>query len=217
MERINKKAIIIGAGTYGEVYATYLKEEGFDIIGFVDDNPTTHNKEINGILVLGDSDTLNNEEIKSKITNIFCSIGNNRIRVKMLEKAIELGYSTPNFIHSSVQLTNDIQIGKGVYILPNSIIMPHTVLEDFVMISMGSKIAHHCILKKGSFISTGVNFGANIVLKEMSFVGIGATLMTGITTIGKNVTIGAGAVVIKNVPDNAVIVGNPGKIIKYNK
>ncbi len=36
-------------------------------------------------------------------------------------------------------------------------------------------------------------------------------------TIGNNVTIGAGAVVVKDVPDNAAVVGNPARIIKYNK
>ena len=34
-------------------------------------------------------------------------------------------------------------------------------------------------------------------------------------TIGNNVTIGAGAVVVKDVPDNAVVVGNPARVIKY--
>lgn len=37
------------------------------------------------------------------------------------------------------------------------------------------------------------------------------------TTIGNNVTIGAGSVVVKDVPDNAVVVGNPARIIKYNE
>lgn len=36
-------------------------------------------------------------------------------------------------------------------------------------------------------------------------------------TIGNNVTIGAGSVVVKDVPDNAVVVGNPARVIKYNK
>ena len=36
-------------------------------------------------------------------------------------------------------------------------------------------------------------------------------------TIGNNVTIGAGAVVVKDVPDNTAVVGNPASIIKYNK
>lgn len=34
--------------------------------------------------------------------------------------------------------------------------------------------------------------------------------------IGNNVIIGAGSVVVKDVPDNAVVVGNPARIIKYN-
>ena len=36
-------------------------------------------------------------------------------------------------------------------------------------------------------------------------------------SIGDNVTIGAGSVVVKDIPDNAVVVGNPAKIIKYNE
>jgi acetyltransferase-like isoleucine patch superfamily enzyme len=48
---------------------------------------------------------------------------------------------------------------------------------------------------------------------ELSFIGIGATIIQGIK-MGKNVTIGAGSVVIKYIPDNAVVVGNTGKVIK---
>jgi acetyltransferase EpsM len=55
----------------------------------------------------------------------------------------------------------------------------------------------------------------NVTIGEGSHVGIGATVIQGIT-IGKWVTIGAGTVIIKDIPDYAVVVGNPGKIIKYN-
>jgi acetyltransferase-like isoleucine patch superfamily enzyme len=48
---------------------------------------------------------------------------------------------------------------------------------------------------------------------ELSFIGIDSTIIQGVK-VGKNVTIGAGSVVIKDIPDNAVVVGNPGKIIK---
>lgn len=47
-------------------------------------------------------------------------------------------------------------------------------------------------------------------------VGCNVTII-GDITIGNNVVIGAGSVVVKNVPDNAVVVGNPAKIIKYNE
>ncbi|MBA7557870.1 2,3,4,5-tetrahydropyridine-2,6-dicarboxylate N-acetyltransferase [subsurface metagenome] len=51
---------------------------------------------------------------------------------------------------------------------------------------------------------------------ELSFIGIGTTVIQEIK-IGKNVTIGAGSVVIKNIPDNIIVVGNPAKIIKSKK
>jgi acetyltransferase-like isoleucine patch superfamily enzyme len=59
-------------------------------------------------------------------------------------------------------------------------------------------------------ISGAVNIG------ELSFLGIGATIIQGIK-IGKNVTIGAGSVAIKDIPDNVIAVGNLAKIIKSNK
>lgn len=45
------KSIIIGAGTYGEVYAAYLQEGGVDIVGFLDDNVNLHAKYVRGIPV----------------------------------------------------------------------------------------------------------------------------------------------------------------------
>lgn len=53
-------------------------------------------------------------------------------------------------------------------------------------------------------IGNNVSLGANVVI-------------LGGITIGNNVTVGAGSVVVKDVPDNAVIVGNPAKIIKYKE
>ena len=53
-------------------------------------------------------------------------------------------------------------------------------------------------------------------LGEGTHIGAGATIIPGIT-IGRWVTVGAGAVIIKDVPDNVTIVGNPGKIVKIAK
>lgn len=44
---------------------------------------------------------------------------------------------------------------------------------------------------------------------------MGATVMTGVKKLGKDCLIGAGSVVIRDVEDNAVVVGNPAKVLKY--
>ena len=54
------------------------------------------------------------------------------------------------------------------------------------------------------------------VVLEGASIGSNATILCGIT-IGKNALVGAGAVVVKDVPDNAVVAGNPAKVIKYLK
>jgi acetyltransferase-like isoleucine patch superfamily enzyme len=55
---------------------------------------------------------------------------------------------------------------------------------------------------------------AETIIEDGASIGTGATILGGIR-IGKNAMVGAGAVVTKNVPENAVVVGNPAKIIKY--
>ena len=65
-------------------------------------------------------------------------------------------------------------------------------------------------------MSPNVSLAGNVTIGEGSHIGIGSCVIQGIK-IGKWATIGAGAVIIKDVPDYAVVVGNPGTIIKFNK
>lgn len=210
------RAVILGAGTYGQVYSEYISEQNkFKIIGFLDDDDQKVGKLYNGLEVLGRVG--NFESIQGlNIKAIFAPIGNNKIRVKLLEKARSFGYETPCFIHESAIIHSTVKIGTAVYILPNSSIMPLTNLADYVMVSMGVNIAHHVNLDRGCFLSQGSNIGASLNIGAQSFVGISSTIMTGVTSIGKNTTIGAGALVIRDVEDNAVMVGSPAKVLKYN-
>ena len=208
---------IIGAGTYGEVYMAYLIEAGYNVTAFFDSNSSLWGQKVKGVLIYDDEKLLENKEFEDKIDALFCPIGNNVVRQKVLNYVSYLGYATPNFIHSSVVIHDTVKLGKGVYILPGSIVMPYTEIRDYSMISMGVNLAHHSILDKGCFLSTGVNFGASIYAKENAYVGIGATIMTGIKTLGKNCLVGAGSVVIKDVEDNAVVAGVPAKVIKYKE
>ncbi len=210
-------SIIIGAGTYGEVYLSYLRESGINVVGFIDDNIATHHTQIHGIPVLGGREILRSAAKTHNVEAVYCPIGNNRVRVELLTLARELGYQTPNYIHPSAIVSADAKLGQGVYILPGSIVMPYTTIGDYTMVSMGVKIAHHSQLERGVFLSTGCNFGASIIAKEYAYCGISSTIMTGVKQIGCDSLIGAGAVVIRDVPDRAVVAGVPAKILKYKE
>lgn len=211
------KSVIIGAGTYGEVYLAYLQEAGIDIVGFLDDDKKYERQQVGGVPVLGPVRLLETLKESDDVRAVYCPLGNNKLRVKFLMYARELGYEIPNYIHSSVIISPNVTIGKGVYILLGTTIMPHTVIKDYVMISMGVRLAHHNVLEEGVFLSTGCNFGASIHANNYAYCGISSTIMTGVRELGEDCLIGAGAVVIKDVPDKAVVAGVPAKVLKFKE
>lgn len=211
------RSVIIGAGTYGEVYLAYLQEAGVDIIGFLDDDPKFEGQCVRGVPVLGGISRLGDLKDTDNIEAVYCPLGNNKLRVKFLTMAKELGYQTPNYIHPSVIISPNVTIGEGVYILLGTTIMPHTEIKDYVMISMGVHLAHHNVLEEGVFLSTGCNFGASIHAQKYAYCGISSTIMTGMHELGEDCLIGAGAVVIKDVPDRAVVAGVPAKVLRIKE
>ena len=111
------KSVIIGAGTYGEVYLAYLQEAGIEIVGFLDDDSKYINQKVCGIPVLGGFDFLACLKDEYGVKAVYCPLGNNKLRVELLNRALSLGYEVPNFIHSTVVLSPNVKIGdKGIYI-----------------------------------------------------------------------------------------------------
>jgi sugar O-acyltransferase (sialic acid O-acetyltransferase NeuD family) len=208
--------LILGAGTYGQVYSEYLMESKiFNVVGFLDDNDSKIGLTVNGLKVI---DKISNLELftDSGITAVFIPIGNNDVRLKLFEVSKSLGFKTPAFVHSSVIMHKTVNIGDGVYILPGSMIMPFTKIANYTMISMGVNIAHHVVIDEGCFFSQGVNIGASIHIENKVFAGIASTIMTGVKNIGANTIIGGGTVVIKDLPSNCTAVGVPAKPIKFH-
>lgn len=208
---MEKKCVIVGAGTYGQVYASYLAEKYKEIV-FIDDDKSLHGSFFEGVKVLGDFNYLLSKMDKS-LLDVYVPIGNNKIRVSFLKKLKNASFSTPSFIHPSAQINSTVKIGNPVYILPSVTIMPLTIIDDYVMVSVGVNISHHTRLKEGVFISHGVNVGASTILENNVFCGINSTIMTGVKEIGENAIIGAGAVVIRDVAANKTVAGVPAKII----
>jgi len=107
----------------------------------------------------------------------------------------------------SIQINWHVKMGKGLRLSngQGSIIESTTILGNHCTLRHHTTIGHK-ILPDGTF-SLSPRLGHNVD------IGSNVTIIGNII-IGDNVIIGAGAVITKNVPSNAVMVGNPGRILK---
>lgn len=209
---LSNDIFIIGAGTYGEAMYELAEHTGYTIAGFFDEDERKIGQSVMDSLVVGKFSTLPTKYMKGR--KFIVAIGDNEIRTNLMEFINSHGGDTPTLIHSSAIISPTAQIGKGVYIQANATIWTKVVIGDYCIISPGVVIAHHTKVCNGCLISTLSGVGASINIGHKVFIGMGSTIVTGVTYLGENTTIGAGAVVLKDVDKNSVYAGVPAKKIK---
>ena len=113
----------------------------------------------------------------------------------------------------NVNVANNVIIGSYVKIQNNVSIYEGVELEDYVFCGP-SMVFTNIKVPRSEFPQRGSEFYSKTLVKKSASVGANATIVCGLT-IGKYALIGSGAVVTKDVPDHALIVGNPGRIVGW--
>lgn len=113
----------------------------------------------------------------------------------------------------NVNVANNVTIGNFCKIQNNVSIYEGVTLEDYVFCGP-SMVFTNILDPKCKYPQVGAQYYIKTLVREGASIGANATIVCG-HTIGKNSIIGAGAVVTKDVPDYALIVGNPGRIVGW--
>lgn len=201
--------ILYGAGGHCKVIIDILLSNNQNCqLSVIDDNPQQD-------LILGVNIYKVVDYVISSNQKMILCIGNNIIRKKIANQFLNLSF--PKAIHQlGIISPNNVIIGNGTVVMAGSVINPNSTIGKHCIINTGAIVEHDCQIEDYVHICPNVAIAGEVSIGEGTQVGIGSTIIQQLK-VGKWATIGAGSVIIEDVPDYAVVVGNPGRIIKYNR
>ncbi len=146
----------------------------------------------------------------------FCvAIGNpnGRVRLRLHDMLLKEGLAPISFAHPSALIAADATIGEGAQIFAGAIIQPEVSLGRSCIIEVGAIISHECVLEDGVEVAPGGILDGLVHVETCAWVTSGAIVLPRLR-VGADSIVGAGAVVVKDVPPRTVVVGIPARVLK---
>ena len=211
---MHRKLVIWGASGHALVVADIIRLRGdYEIVGFLDDvNPQRHGTEFCGAPVLGGQEQLDVLQ-RMGVKYLIFGFGDCEARLRLSKLVRAKGFCLATAIHPQAIVAADVQIGPGTVIAGGVVINPGSRIGENVIINTCTSVDHECVVEDGAHIGPGVHLGGKVVVGRAAWVGIGATVRDRVH-IGAHSTIGAGAVVLDDIPDGVVAYGVPAKVVR---
>ena len=183
--------LIIGAGGHGKVVAEAAElENKYEEISFLDDNDKI--SKIYNFSIVGKINEYKNFSNKYKYA--FVAIGNNEVRLNLIEKLLEEGFIVPKIIHPRATVSKYSKVDIGTVVLSGSIVNVNCSIGKGCIININSTLDHDSVIGDGVHISSGAVIRSMVDIGELSTIKAGACITQG-KHIEKNTIINPGTVI----------------------
>lgn len=213
-----KKVIVLAGEGVGIIAAMVISQHpNMQLVGFLNDVVPVGTRigNFNSYPVLGKSkDVL--KFIEPEDTYAFMGFIGMTHEKEVYDKLIRLGIPREKFINlihpTAVIPEGFCSIGNGILMAPHSQLSADVTLGDNCMMMGGSFVGHNSTLDRYVSLATNSVVGANVHVGKAVHIGSNATIREKLT-IGDFSLVGMGSVVLKDVPSNTIVAGNPARVI----
>lgn len=213
-----KNIVIYGSGGFAREVVHLIEDinkasNQWEVLGFLDDNMDNHGLTVNELPVLGGAEWL---EGKGEVY-VALGIGSPKAKKAIVTKLVKYEHVIyPNLIHPTVTISKFNTLGQGNIICEGNILTVNIDIKDFAIINLNCTIGHDATIKNYTTILPNSSVSGNVVFEEGVDFGTNATIIQGVT-VGEWTIVGAGAVVVKDLPAKCTAVGAPAKPIKFHE
>lgn len=184
----------------------------YECVGFLDDDAKQWGSEILGARVLGGLDTA------PQYADCFFVNGITSVKLFWKKREIIARTQMPRerfatLVHPTASVSRTAQIGNGVVIFQHVTITFNVVIGDHVIILPNTVISHDDVIGAYASIAGGVTLSGKTRVGEACYIGAHACVKDNIV-IGAGSLVGMGSVVLQDVPENTVVVGNPARVLR---
>ena len=209
--------VILGAREHAKMVFATLQDalsKEWEVLGFLDDNSSLHGKDLLGLPILGPIQDMAGLAASGRIQGALVGISCNHmaVRARLFSEIKRLRLQTPSVISPTAHVHRLAAVGEGSVIFGGAVVNAFArVGSNFVAYS-NAVVEHECVLGDNVYLGPGVAFCGSVRVGNSTFIGTGSSVVC--EKIGDDVVVGAGAAVVRDLPDGAVAVGVPSRILQ---
>jgi sugar O-acyltransferase (sialic acid O-acetyltransferase NeuD family) len=208
---------IYGAGGLGREFldlagAAQAAAETWETIVFIDDDvkePVVNQARVYTFDAF-------NEVFPAGVAKIAIAVGEPQVRRILREKVASKGYALQSLIHPTAFIGAETRIGEGAVIQFGSFVSCNVTIGKNALLQANAVVGHDCVVGNDSVISIFASVMGSCVIGERAYIGVGCPVKEA-ASVGNDAIVGMGSVVLRDIPDGVIALGNPARVMKNNE
>lgn len=209
----DNRLLVLGAGGHGRVVASVARAAGWIVVGYADRDPA----KIGCVVDAASASCLMTQvELLESLADssisrwdaVALGIGANRSRWEAWTRLAPV--VAPAIVHPRAILAADILLPPGTVVMAGAMVNTGAKIGSAAILNTGCIVEHDVVVSDGAHVSPGAVLAGGVHVGPRAWIGANAVVREKIT-IGADAIIGAGSVVVKDVPDQVCVIGNPAQ------